>query len=273
MTLCDALAVLVVRVMSAHDKGSHAEVEVKVKKILHQNPQMKMQRGSVTLYPESWTIQGCTCPILNPGELQPLSVGDFIAHCVGDYSKLDSFLIFFAAQGGFEWIPMSFKMSFYCLKIKAHLFYQTVSHLTLDNNHFLQHLSKPATAAPYLIMCTLFTKGDTSPVLCISMTLSVYARRSLLQDLNMWWLVMRTGRPAGWWWTPRAWLNRGSQAWDANSSTSSEKTVATGRHHCELQRDVEDGESSVTYGWVIGWLKERAKWTEGLFKLGILLGH
>uniref|UniRef100_A0A4W6F3H3 Netrin-1 n=1 Tax=Lates calcarifer TaxID=8187 RepID=A0A4W6F3H3_LATCA len=59
--------VLVVRVMSAHDKGSHAEVEVKVKKILYQNPQMKIQRGSVTLYPESWTTQGCTCPILNPG--------------------------------------------------------------------------------------------------------------------------------------------------------------------------------------------------------------
>ncbi|XP_036961720.1 netrin-4-like [Acanthopagrus latus] len=59
--------VLVVRVMSADDRGSHAEVEVKVKKVLHQNPRMKLQRGSVTLYPESWTIQGCTCPILNPG--------------------------------------------------------------------------------------------------------------------------------------------------------------------------------------------------------------
>uniref|UniRef100_A0A3Q4BBJ9 Netrin-1 n=1 Tax=Mola mola TaxID=94237 RepID=A0A3Q4BBJ9_MOLML len=59
--------VLVVRVMSAHDKGSHAEVEVKVKKVLYQNPQMKIQRGTVTLYPESWTVQGCTCPILNPG--------------------------------------------------------------------------------------------------------------------------------------------------------------------------------------------------------------
>ncbi|XP_008281464.1 netrin-4-like [Stegastes partitus] len=59
--------VLVGKVMSAHDKGSHAEVEVKVKKVLYQNPQMKIQRGSVTLYPESWTIQGCTCPILNPG--------------------------------------------------------------------------------------------------------------------------------------------------------------------------------------------------------------
>ncbi|XP_035520934.1 netrin-4-like isoform X2 [Morone saxatilis] len=59
--------VLVLKVMSAHDKGSHAEVEVKVKKVLHQNPHMKIQRGNVTLYPESWTTQGCTCPILNPG--------------------------------------------------------------------------------------------------------------------------------------------------------------------------------------------------------------
>ncbi|XP_034074710.1 netrin-4-like [Gymnodraco acuticeps] len=58
--------VLVVKVMSAHDKGSHAEVEVKVKKVLYQNPQMKLQRGSVTLYPESWTTHGCTCPLLNP---------------------------------------------------------------------------------------------------------------------------------------------------------------------------------------------------------------
>uniref|UniRef100_A0A3Q2V1I7 Netrin-1 n=1 Tax=Haplochromis burtoni TaxID=8153 RepID=A0A3Q2V1I7_HAPBU len=59
--------VLVAKVMSAHDKGSHAEVKVKVKKVLYQNPQMKIQRGSVTLYPESWTTHGCTCPILNPG--------------------------------------------------------------------------------------------------------------------------------------------------------------------------------------------------------------
>lgn len=76
------LAVLVVRVMSAHDKGSHAEVEVKVKKVLYQNPQMKIQRGSVTLYPESWTVQGCTCPILNQGQLQPLPITYFIAHNV-----------------------------------------------------------------------------------------------------------------------------------------------------------------------------------------------
>nr|XP_019934257.1 PREDICTED: netrin-4-like [Paralichthys olivaceus] len=53
--------------MSAHDKGSHAEVEVKVKKVLYQSRQMKIQRRSITLYPESWTTQGCTCPILNPG--------------------------------------------------------------------------------------------------------------------------------------------------------------------------------------------------------------
>ncbi|KAM3870532.1 netrin-4-like [Diretmus argenteus] len=59
--------VLMVRVTSAHDKGSHAEVEVKVKKVLYHSPQMKIKRGGVTLYPESWTTQGCTCPILNPG--------------------------------------------------------------------------------------------------------------------------------------------------------------------------------------------------------------
>lgn len=62
---------LVLRVTSAHDRGSHAEVEVKVKKVLHQSPGMKIQKKNVTLYPESWTVQGCTCPILNPGLPQP----------------------------------------------------------------------------------------------------------------------------------------------------------------------------------------------------------
>lgn len=74
-TCCDFsifFAVLVAKVMSAHDKGSHAEVEVKVKKVLYQSPSMKIRRGSVTLYPESWTTQGCTCPILNPGQPKPL---------------------------------------------------------------------------------------------------------------------------------------------------------------------------------------------------------
>ncbi|XP_034444486.1 netrin-4-like [Hippoglossus hippoglossus] len=52
---------------SAGCKGSHAEVEVKVKKVLYQSRQMKIQRKSITLYPESWTTHGCTCPILNPG--------------------------------------------------------------------------------------------------------------------------------------------------------------------------------------------------------------
>ncbi|XP_077449964.1 netrin-4 isoform X1 [Stigmatopora argus] len=57
--------VLKAKVLSAHDKGSHAEVEVKVQKVLSQK--VKLQRGHVTLYPESWTARGCTCPILNPG--------------------------------------------------------------------------------------------------------------------------------------------------------------------------------------------------------------
>lgn len=59
--------VLMAKVMAAHDKGSHAEVDVKIKKVLFNKPGLKIQRGTITLYPESWTIQGCTCPILNPG--------------------------------------------------------------------------------------------------------------------------------------------------------------------------------------------------------------
>lgn len=77
---------MMVKVMSAHDKGSHAEVEVKVKKVFYQSPRMKIGRGSVTLYPESWTDQGCTCPILNPGQLQPSSLSylyDLNTHTLG----------------------------------------------------------------------------------------------------------------------------------------------------------------------------------------------
>ncbi|XP_004083319.1 netrin-4 [Oryzias latipes] len=59
--------VLKVRVLTAHDKGTHAEVEVKVQKVLSPSSKMKIQRGRVTLYPKSWTARGCTCPILNPG--------------------------------------------------------------------------------------------------------------------------------------------------------------------------------------------------------------
>lgn len=59
--------VLKVKVLSAHDKGSHAELEVKVQKVLSQSTKVKIQKGRVTLYPESWTARGCTCPILNPG--------------------------------------------------------------------------------------------------------------------------------------------------------------------------------------------------------------
>lgn len=61
--------VLKVKVLSAHDKGSHAEVEVKIQKVLSQNTKVKIQRGRVTLYPESWTARGCTCPVLNPGQI------------------------------------------------------------------------------------------------------------------------------------------------------------------------------------------------------------
>ncbi|CDQ98794.1 unnamed protein product, partial [Oncorhynchus mykiss] len=61
--------VLMVRIMAARDQGSHAEVEVKVKKVLYHGSQVNIKKGHITLYPESWTTRGCTCPLLNPGEL------------------------------------------------------------------------------------------------------------------------------------------------------------------------------------------------------------
>ncbi|XP_053484866.1 netrin-4 [Ictalurus furcatus] len=59
---------LKVRVLAAHDKGSHAEVDVKVLKVLWSSSTLRLMQGTVTLYPESWTTRGCTCPVLYPGE-------------------------------------------------------------------------------------------------------------------------------------------------------------------------------------------------------------
>lgn len=60
------------KILSAHDKGSHAEVSVKIKKVL-KSTKLKILRGKRTLYPESWTNRGCTCPILNPGKFDSLN--------------------------------------------------------------------------------------------------------------------------------------------------------------------------------------------------------
>ncbi|XP_013988841.2 netrin-4 isoform X1 [Salmo salar] len=53
-------------VLSAHDKGSYAEVQVKVRKVLRSG-QVPLSQGTHSVYPLSWTSRGCTCPILNPG--------------------------------------------------------------------------------------------------------------------------------------------------------------------------------------------------------------
>ncbi|KAJ7998999.1 hypothetical protein DPEC_G00210830 [Dallia pectoralis] len=53
-------------VLAAHDKGSHAEVQVKVSKVLRSG-HTPLSHGTHSLYPVSWTSRGCTCPILNPG--------------------------------------------------------------------------------------------------------------------------------------------------------------------------------------------------------------
>ncbi|XP_068172078.1 netrin-4 [Antennarius striatus] len=53
-------------VLAAHDKGSHAEVQVKVRKVF-KSSQEGLSLGTISIYPLSWTSRGCTCPILNPG--------------------------------------------------------------------------------------------------------------------------------------------------------------------------------------------------------------
>lgn len=54
-------------VLSAHDKGSHAVVLVKVRKVLHSG-KVPVSLGTRSIYPVSWTSRGCTCPVLNPGK-------------------------------------------------------------------------------------------------------------------------------------------------------------------------------------------------------------
>uniref|UniRef100_A0A3Q0S966 Netrin-1 n=1 Tax=Amphilophus citrinellus TaxID=61819 RepID=A0A3Q0S966_AMPCI len=58
--------VIKANVLSAHDKGSYAEVHVKVHKVLRSG-QGTLHLGTTSVYPLSWTSRGCTCPILNPG--------------------------------------------------------------------------------------------------------------------------------------------------------------------------------------------------------------
>ncbi|XP_039214112.1 netrin-4 isoform X2 [Crotalus tigris] len=59
-------SVVKAKILSAHDKGSHAEVNVMIQKVL-KSTKLKIFHGKQILYPESWTTRGCTCPILNPG--------------------------------------------------------------------------------------------------------------------------------------------------------------------------------------------------------------
>ncbi|XP_043943568.1 netrin-4 [Protopterus annectens] len=60
--------VIKAKILAAHDKGSHAEVSVQIKKVLKMT-KLKIFQGNQSLYPESWTSRGCTCPVLNPGKV------------------------------------------------------------------------------------------------------------------------------------------------------------------------------------------------------------
>lgn len=61
-------AVIKASVLSAHDKGTHAEVRVKVRKVFRSGHRA-LSVGTISIYPLSWTKNGCTCPVLNPGEM------------------------------------------------------------------------------------------------------------------------------------------------------------------------------------------------------------
>lgn len=67
MCVCVWVPVVKAGVLSAHDKGTHAEVQVKVRKVFRSG-QTGLSLGTVSIYPLSWTKHGCTCPVLNPGK-------------------------------------------------------------------------------------------------------------------------------------------------------------------------------------------------------------
>lgn len=56
-----------VRVLGAEDNGATTLVSVAVRRIIKQG-RVQIRKGKMYLYPESWTIMGCTCPALFPGE-------------------------------------------------------------------------------------------------------------------------------------------------------------------------------------------------------------
>lgn len=61
------MTVMKASVLSAHDKGSHAEVRVKVRKVIRSG-RVALHLGTASVFPLPWTHRGCTCPVLNPGK-------------------------------------------------------------------------------------------------------------------------------------------------------------------------------------------------------------
>nr|XP_002126784.1 netrin-4 [Ciona intestinalis] len=55
-----------VRIREAIDLGTHARLLVSVRRVFKQGS-VKFRRGKTVMYPESWTVMGCTCPVLLPG--------------------------------------------------------------------------------------------------------------------------------------------------------------------------------------------------------------
>ncbi|CAK8675729.1 netrin-4-like [Clavelina lepadiformis] len=56
-----------IRVKDATDFGTHTTLVVSVRRVIKEN-KVTIARRKTIMYPESWTIMGCTCPVLIPGQ-------------------------------------------------------------------------------------------------------------------------------------------------------------------------------------------------------------
>lgn len=74
------VAAIRIRVKEANDMMSHAQISVFVRRVIKQSA-VKIERGRTIMYPESWTVMGCTCPVLLPGTWNVVMVHLTSARC------------------------------------------------------------------------------------------------------------------------------------------------------------------------------------------------
>ena len=69
--------------LGAEDDGTTTIVSVAVKRVIKQST-VKIRKGKMFMYPESWTVMGCTCPALIPRKYGLLEIKQQLLH-----SKID----------------------------------------------------------------------------------------------------------------------------------------------------------------------------------------